>query len=97
MYAGQLVESGSVDEVLDHPRHPYTRGLIASSPSRNARGVSLAQIAGSTPSPLAWPSGCRFRDRCPRATEICETPPDTDLEDGHRWRCFHPVFEEDGQ
>jgi peptide/nickel transport system ATP-binding protein len=97
MYAGQLVESGSVDEVLDHPRHPYTRGLIASSPSRNARGAPLAQIAGSTPSPLAWPSGCRFRDRCPRATEICETPPDTDLEDGHRWRCFHPVFEEDGQ
>jgi peptide/nickel transport system ATP-binding protein len=94
MYAGQLVESGSVEQVLDDPHHPYTRGLIASSPSRNARGVPLAQIAGSTPSPLSWPSGCRFRDRCPRATEICATPPGADGADGHGWRCFHPVFRE---
>jgi peptide/nickel transport system ATP-binding protein len=96
MYAGQLVESGSVRQVLEHPHHPYTRGLIASAPSRNARGKPLAQIAGATPSPLEWPSGCRFRDRCDRATEICATPPGVDLANGHQWRCFHPVFEEEG-
>jgi peptide/nickel transport system ATP-binding protein len=96
MYAGQLVEQGSVRQVLEQPRHPYTEALIASAPSRNPPGQPLAQINGAAPSPLTAPSGCRFRDRCPRATDICATPPLVDAEDGHRWRCFHPVFEERG-
>jgi len=95
MYAGQLVEQGSVRQVLEQPRHPYTRALIASVPSRNPRGRPLAQITGMAPSALTAPSGCRFRDRCPRATNICATSPPVDAEDGHDWRCFHPVFEED--
>ncbi|MFL6716820.1 MAG: ABC transporter ATP-binding protein [Burkholderiaceae bacterium] len=97
MYAGQLVEQGTVREVLETPRHPYTRALIASAPSRNPRGQPLAQINGMAPSPLTAPSGCRFRDRCPRATEICATPPPLEEDGSHGWRCFHPVFEERGQ
>jgi peptide/nickel transport system ATP-binding protein len=96
MYAGQLVEQGSVRQVLEQSRHPYTRALIASAPSRNPPGQPLAQINGAAPAPLTAPSGCRFRDRCPRATGICATPPPVDIEDGHSWRCFHPVFEERG-
>jgi peptide/nickel transport system ATP-binding protein len=94
MYAGQLVEQGTVREVLETPRHPYTRALIASAPSRNPRGQPLAQINGMAPSPLTAPSGCRFRDRCPRATEVCATPPPLYEDGSHGWRCFHPVFEE---
>jgi len=94
MYAGQLVEQGTVREVLETPRHPYTRALIASAPSRNPRGQPLAQINGMAPSPLTAPSGCRFRDRCPRATEVCATPPPLYQDGSHGWRCFHPVFEE---
>jgi peptide/nickel transport system ATP-binding protein len=97
MYAGQLVEQGSVRQVLESPRHPYTRALIASAPSRNRRGQPLAQINGMAPSPLDAPSGCRFRDRCPRATEICATPPPLYEDGSHAWRCFHPVFEEQGR
>jgi peptide/nickel transport system ATP-binding protein len=95
MYAGQLVEQGSVRQVLELPRHPYTRALIASAPSRNRRGQPLAQINGMAPSPLDAPSGCRFRDRCPRATAECATPPPLDADhEGHGWRCFHPHLEE---
>ena len=97
MYAGQLVEQGSVRQVLETPRHPYTRALIASAPSRNPRGRPLAQINGMAPSPLALPSGCRFRDRCPRDTAECAAPPPLDIDDaGHAWRCFHPSLEERG-
>ena len=95
MYAGQLVEQGSVQQVLDAPRHPYTRALIASAPSRNPRGQPLAQINGMAPSPLDLPSGCRFRDRCPRASDVCANPPPLDVDaDGHAWRCFHPHLDE---
>ena len=95
MYAGQLVEQGTVRQVLETPRHPYTRALIASAPSRNPRGQPLAQINGMAPSPLDLPSGCRFRDRCPRATTECAMPPPLDVDgDGHGWRCFHPYLED---
>jgi peptide/nickel transport system ATP-binding protein len=91
MYGGQIVESGDVGEILQQPRHPYTAGLIASSPSRNVRGRPLHQIAGSMPSLLDLPSGCPFRTRCPRATAVCATPPHTDTHGTHQWRCFHPM------
>ena len=62
-----------------------------SAPSRNPRGQPLAQINGMAPSPLDLPSGCRFRDRCPRASDECANPPPLDVDaDGHAWRCFHP-------
>ena len=71
MYAGRIVEQGSVDEVLDAPLHPYTHGLIGSVPSRNWRGAPLAQIPGMTPALINLPPGCAFRTRCPRAQARC--------------------------
>ncbi|NIS01939.1 MAG: ABC transporter ATP-binding protein, partial [Gemmatimonadetes bacterium] len=66
MYGGQVVESGTVEEIFGDPRHPYTEGLLRSLP-RMARkgGGRLAVIPGSVPSPRRWPSGCRFHTRCP--------------------------------
>jgi peptide/nickel transport system ATP-binding protein len=95
MYAGRIVEQGTVDAVLDHPLHPYTRGLLDSVPSRNRRGVPLAQIPGNTPSLLALPQGCAFRNRCSRATDTClAEPPLYEIDERHV-RCFHPIHAED--
>ncbi len=92
MYAGRIVESGSVDAVLDRPMHHYTAGLIGSVPSRNKRGAKLLQIPGMTPSPLDRPAGCAFRTRCSAATETCaQEPPLTMPEPDRTLRCFHPV------
>src|SRR5450830_266118 len=91
MYAGRIVESGTVAQVLTQPRHPYTYGLIASAPSRNPRGQALRQIPGSTPSLLKLPSGCAFRDRCAQATAVCTQTPETRIVDGRALRCFHPM------
>ena len=94
MYAGRIVESGEVAQVLTRPRHPYTHGLIASAPSRNPRGQALRQIPGSTPSLLKLPSGCAFRDRCPHAAIECTQTPETRIVDGRALRCFHPMADE---
>ncbi|MCP5150138.1 MAG: ABC transporter ATP-binding protein [Ectothiorhodospiraceae bacterium] len=92
MYAGRDVEQGTVDQVLDHPLHPYTHGLIGSVPSRNRRGARLQQIPGMTPSLLNLAPGCAFRSRCPRATDRCEAEPTVTMRgDGRRVRCFNPV------
>jgi peptide/nickel transport system ATP-binding protein len=91
MYAGRIVERGTIDEVLDTPRHPYTAGLIGSIPMANVRGRPLKQIPGSAPPPLGRPEGCPFRPRCAHATDICRTEPQETLAGGHGWRCFHPL------
>ncbi|MGO1164292.1 ABC transporter ATP-binding protein [Brucella sp. C7-11G] len=92
MYAGRIVEQGSVDEILDNPRHPYTAGLIGSAPAANARGSRLTQIRGSAPHPLKRPEGCSFRTRCDFADDAClQEPQETPLHQGHRWRCAHPL------
>lgn len=93
MYAGKIVESGTVEQVLDRPRHPYTHGLIASAPSRNPRGQPLRQIPGMTPSLLNLPTGCAFRERCDRASAACTVQPALEIFDGRALRCFHPVTE----
>ncbi len=76
MYAGQVVETGTVTEIFHEPRHPYTRGLLRSLPSVEEATARLEPIPGSVPSPRAWPDGCRFRPRCPYAFERCSTNPD---------------------
>ena len=74
MYAGQIVESGTVHEIFADPKHPYTRGLLDSLPSVDDPGQRLESIPGTVPSPTSWPAGCRFEARCSRAAEGCERP-----------------------
>ncbi|MEP7063406.1 MAG: ABC transporter ATP-binding protein [Betaproteobacteria bacterium] len=97
MYAGRIVEQGTTFDVLTHPAHPYTRGLLDSVPSRNPHGQRLRQIPGMTPSLLTLQPGCAFRDRCTRASAICETMPDMLPApvggEGHAMRCHHPLAE----
>ncbi|WP_211257482.1 ABC transporter ATP-binding protein [Muricoccus aerilatus] len=97
MYAGEIAEYGAVDDVLDHPLHPYTHGLLGSVPSRNKRGQPLLQIPGMTPSLLNLPAGCPFRTRCPRAAEVCvQSPPMAEILPAHEARCFRPHLENAG-
>jgi peptide/nickel transport system ATP-binding protein len=91
MYAGRMVEAGPTRTILKNPRHPYTRGLLDSVPSRNPRGVALPQIPGSTPSLLRLPPGCPFAPRCANATAACAVLPETIALDGRALRCHHPV------
>jgi len=94
MYAGRIVEQGTTFDVLTHPWHPYTQGLLDSVPARGARGQRLAQIPGMTPSVLELPPGCAFRERCRYATEECTVNPamrDLGVE-GRGVRCFHPLL-----
>jgi peptide/nickel transport system ATP-binding protein len=94
MYAGRLAETGSVANVLEHPLHPYTAGLIGSVPSRNRRGEPLAQIPGTAPSLANLPSGCRFRPRCGRADAACHTFPPSVQALGQQAFCHHPLIRE---
>ena len=72
MYAGKIVETGTVEEVLLTPRHPYTEGLLTSIPSHVPRGQRLNVIQGTVPNPFRMPKGCRFEPRCPYRMEICQ-------------------------
>ncbi|MBP6817829.1 ABC transporter ATP-binding protein [Ferrovibrio sp. MS7] len=96
MYAGRIVETGSVAAVIEAPRHPYTAGLIGSVPGAHTntgqRGKRLFQIPGMTPPLLNLPPGCRFKTRCSRADAACEAIPDLlPLAPGHDVRCWHPL------
>ena len=72
MYLGRVVETGSVDDIYDRPRHPYTRALLASVPSLDPRRrTTTTPITGDPPNPINPPSGCRFRTRCPFAEDVC--------------------------
>jgi peptide/nickel transport system permease protein len=86
MYAGQVVESGSVENVLMSPQHPYTAGLLASMPQANLD--SLKQISGRVPPPWDWPAGCRFHPRCPHVRDECkESSSLLETVEGHQTRC----------
>ncbi len=75
MYAGEIVESGEVADVLANPRHPYTQGLLAAVPRLDApKDAPLSDIPGTVPPPWDWPSGCAFHPRCPHARPECSSP-----------------------
>jgi peptide/nickel transport system ATP-binding protein len=90
MYAGRVAEVGTVDEVFERPRHPYTVGLMSSLPGLVAAGERLRPIGGSPPSMLNPPSGCAFHPRCIRAQEICqgEQPPLRLVDEVHWSACY---------
>ena len=92
MYAGRLVELGPVREVVTAPRHPYTDGLMGSTPSASAGQKRLRQIPGAMPRLAALPDGCPFHPRCPRAQDRCRDEPGPRLEscDG-RAACWFPI------
>ncbi|MHC4375077.1 MAG: ABC transporter ATP-binding protein [Planctomycetota bacterium] len=93
MYAGKVVEYADVTELFERPRHPYTIGLFRSLPDLAPPGERLATIDGIVPAATRFPSGCRFRTRCPLASDKCasEVPPLAPLPDqpGHTVACHH--------
>jgi peptide/nickel transport system ATP-binding protein len=98
MYLGKLCEIGEPGQVYDRPLHPYTAALIAAVPEPDPNlGPSSAELSGEVPSPIAPPSGCRFRTRCPRAVDRCasEEPVLTQVRDGQFVACHRPLVEDD--
>ncbi len=88
MYGGQIVESGPTEKLIADPRHPYTKGLLASLPRLDAPDAELSAIPGQPPDPAALPAGCRFAPRCAQAGPGCELPQALrDLGDGRQARC----------
>ena len=90
MYAGRIVEQGTVRELCNAPSHPYTQALIASVPKLEERVDRLYSIEGQPPLLSDLPPGCRFEDRCPHAKERClaEYPPSYAVEDNHTADCW---------
>jgi oligopeptide/dipeptide ABC transporter ATP-binding protein len=93
MYAGRIVERAAVEELFRHPRHPYTIGLLSSSPRLGQRRSTLPTIPGMVPAPGQRGSGCHFADRCARVTERCrsETPAVTAVGPEHKVVCWNPA------
>ncbi len=75
MYAGQVVEQGTLVDVFHHPQHPYTEGLIKAIPRNESRTSDLPTIPGVVPPPWQWPTGCHFAPRCDYATDTCRSQP----------------------
>ena len=99
MYLGRIVENGPTEAVFDRPNHPYTAALMSAAPKLDsAQRKDRILLKGEVPSPLNPPSGCRFRTRCWKATEICATtaPPSAvdPAVDGHTAECHHPLLSE---
>jgi peptide/nickel transport system ATP-binding protein len=92
MYAGQVVESGTAEQIFSAPRHPYTTGLMSCIPipGRTPAGGKLGTIAGVVPSLIGELKGCAFRDRCDYVQPACESPiPRHGVPEAHSWRCIH--------
>lgn len=92
MYAGEIVEQASVDQLFEDPRHPYTQGLLKALPQVTIKRKRLDPIPGLVPPPQMMPPGCGFAPRCPHAIETCwtEHPDLTGGDDGRMFRCFNP-------
>jgi oligopeptide transport system ATP-binding protein len=92
MYLGRIVETGTTEQVFEQPRHPYTAALLSAAPTldRAAHSERIV-LEGELPSPLNPPSGCRFRTRCWRATEVCASEAPPMVGNGHLTECHHPL------
>jgi len=92
MYLGRLIEVAPEAVLFEHPRHPYTRALLAAVPEAGPDATPPAVLPGEIPSPLDPPAGCRFQTRCPRAEARCRVaePPLTEEQPGRWVRCYFP-------
>ena len=90
MYAGEIVEAGNLVHIFDNTKHPYTIGLFGSIPSLDQKVRRLKPIYGLMPDPANLPSGCKFHDRCPNATNACKeiNPEPVEIEPGHFVKCL---------
>ena len=90
MYAGELVEYGTVEEIFDNPKHPYTKALIESIPKSGRPGEKLVTIPGAPPSLVKPIKGCAFAERCQYANENCkcQQPEMIQVGPGHECACF---------
>ena len=90
MYAGEIVEYGTLEDVFENPKHPYTLGLFGSIPSLDEEKTRLVSIKGLMPDPTNLPTGCKFNPRCPHAVELCSqrTPVVTEVSKGHKVQCL---------
>ena len=101
MYAGEIVEYGSLEDIFDHTTHPSTQGLFNSIPSLDKDTERLQPIQGLMPDPANLPEGCKFHPRCPYAVEACaqQHPGMTELTPGHLCRCLRcgdPILSQEG-
>jgi oligopeptide transport system ATP-binding protein len=99
MYLGRIIESGPTEAVFDRPNHPYTAALMSAAPTLDgAQRKERILLKGEVPSPLNPPSGCRFRTRCWKATEVCATTAPPNAVDpeigGHTAECHHPLLQD---
>jgi len=96
MYCGQMIEDAAIEQLFAQPQHPYTQGLLRSIPRiREQKLESLPVIEGTVPDLLHLPAGCRFADRCPRATTDChESQPPLVAREQARVACFHPGLQD---
>jgi len=90
VYAGEIVEYGTVEDIFDHTGHPYTIGLFNSIPQLDSTEPRLKPVKGLMPDPVNLPTGCKFHDRCPLATEECsvKVPGSTEVAPGHFVKCL---------
>ncbi|MEV6961465.1 dipeptide/oligopeptide/nickel ABC transporter permease/ATP-binding protein [Streptomyces sp. NPDC051207] len=94
MYGGQIVESGVTADLVEAPAHHYTRGLLGSVLSLESAEERMTQIRGTVPSPADFPPGCRFADRCRRASTVCRTTaPTLTGPPAHTAACHHPAVD----
>src|SRR5699024_4635138 len=90
MYGGQIVEQAETEQLLHHPEHPYTKGLLASLPSMEEETNRLGTIKGTVPPAYHFPNGCRFSTRCPYVMEKCreKNPKILETDPEHFVRCY---------
>ncbi len=90
MYAGEIIEAGTLLDVFENPKHPYTHGLFGSIPNLDEEATRLNPIQGLMPDPTDLPKGCKFHPRCPHATELCskKEPNVVEVSEGHKVRCL---------
>ena len=90
MYLGEIVEIGTVDEIFNNPKHPYTKALLSAVPEINSNGCEKILLTGELPSPANLPKGCKFHTRCPQVMLKCKEncPQNIEIEYGHCVKCF---------